>query len=120
MLIQSEVESGEPMLYHLELPGCLTKSKESAAASYVLLLDSQIGTGAAAFMALRVLKDHGVREDHIIFCTILVSRVGGIWALRDAFPGVRIVASEVDDGLEERWCVVLSIFRVYRRRSFPR
>ncbi|KAL8279835.1 hypothetical protein RQP46_007685 [Phenoliferia psychrophenolica] len=103
MLIQSGVEDGEPLLFHLKLPGCLTKSKESAEESWVLLLDSQIGTGAAALMAIRVLKDHGVREDRILFCCILVSRVGGIWALKDAFPKVRIVCSEVDDGLEERW-----------------
>lgn len=119
VLIQS-CNNGEPLLYHVELPEVLTLSKESAAQSFVLLLDSQIGTvsslapptwqslifhsqGAAALMAVRVLLDHGVLESHIIFCCMLVSRVGGIWALRRAFSGVRIVSSTVDDGLEERW-----------------
>lgn len=94
VLIQSDKTTGEPLLYQVALPQCLTASAESAAQSYVLLLDSQIGTGAAALMAVRILLDHGVREDHIIVSTILVSRVGGVWALKRAFracrPSVRL------------------------------
>ncbi|KAM0751561.1 armadillo beta-catenin plakoglobin [Meredithblackwellia eburnea MCA 4105] len=103
MLIQSTAQLPDPHLYHLELPGVITSSRESAASAWVLLLDSQIGTGSAAMMAIRVLLDHGVREEQIIFCCILVSKVGGVWAIKDAFPGVRVVTSEVDEGLEERW-----------------
>lgn len=54
-------------------------------------------------MALRVLLDHGVREEQILFCCILASSKGGVWALSRAFPKVRVVTSAVDDGLEERW-----------------
>ncbi|KAL7337475.1 armadillo beta-catenin plakoglobin [Rhodotorula toruloides] len=102
VLIQSDVKTGEPLLYQVSLPQCLTASLESAASSYVLLLDSQIGTGAAALMAVRILLDHGVKEENIIFCCILVSKVGGVWALKRAFPKVRIACSAADDGLEER------------------
>ncbi|BGP17690.1 hypothetical protein JCM10213_003595 [Rhodosporidiobolus nylandii] len=80
VLIQSDSQTGEPHLYHLHLPAVLTASRESAAASTVLLLDSQVGTGAAALMA-----------------------VGGVWVLKRAFPNVRIACSAADDGLEERW-----------------
>ncbi|KAK4049872.1 Uridine kinase [Microbotryomycetes sp. JL221] len=103
MLIQSDAESGEPFLYQLNLPQVVTASTESASRTYVLLLDSTIGTGAAALMAVRVLLDHGVPQDHIIMCTILVSKVGGVWPLHAAFPRVRVVSSAADDGLEERW-----------------
>ncbi|TNY18640.1 uridine kinase family-domain-containing protein [Rhodotorula diobovata] len=103
VLVQSDASRGEPLLYQVALPQCLTASRDSAAQSYVLLLDSQIGTGAAALMAVRILLDHGVLEEHIIVSTILVSRVGGVWALKRAFPKVRIVSSMADDGLEERW-----------------
>lgn len=54
-------------------------------------------------MAIRVLLDHGVPEDHIIFITFLVAKHGGIVMLRKAFPKVTIVCSAVDDGLSERW-----------------
>lgn len=103
MLIQSDHETGEPLLYDLRLPNTITSSHESASATFCLLLDSQIGTGAAALMAVRVLLDHGVPEEQIIICTILCSRMGGVHALRAAFPSVRIVSSAADDGLEERW-----------------
>ena len=63
----------------------------------------QIGTGAAAFMAIRVLLDHGVPQDHIIFVTFLVARCGGISMLQRAFPDVKIVCSAVDDHLREMW-----------------
>ena len=63
----------------------------------------QIGTAASAFMAIRVLLDHGVQQDHIIFVTFLVARHGGVVTLRKAFPHVKIVCSAVDDQLTERW-----------------
>lgn len=103
ILIQSDDTSGESLLYHLSLPVCLTSTRESAEKSTVLLLDSQIGTGSSAIMGIRILLDHGVKEENILFVCILVSRVGGIWAIQQAFPRVRIVTSAVDDGLEERW-----------------
>lgn len=103
VLIQSDTKTGEPLLYQVSLPEILTTSFESAEKSTVLLLDSQIGTGAAALMAVRILLDHGVREENIVFCCILVSKVGGVWALKRAFPRVRIACSAADNGLEERW-----------------
>ena len=66
-------------------------------------LFEQIGTAAAAFMAIRVLLDHGVPEDHIIFIAFLVARAGGISVLRRAFPKVKIVCGAVDDEMLESW-----------------
>ena len=54
-------------------------------------------------MAIRILLDHGVPEDHIIFVTFLVSREGGIAVLKKAFPRVKIVCGAVDDGMQEGW-----------------
>lgn len=54
-------------------------------------------------MAIRVLLDHGVPEDHIIFVTFLVARAGGISVLRRAFPKVKIVCGAVDDEMLETW-----------------
>jgi len=102
VLIQSDASTGEPFLYSVNLPACLTTSSQSASESHVLLLDSQIGTGAAALMAVRILLDHGVKEERIIICCILVSKVGGIWALKRAFPKVKVACSAADPGLEER------------------
>jgi uridine kinase len=69
----------------------------------MLLIHCQIGTGAAAFMSIRILLDHGVKEDRIIFVTFLVARGGGVSILRRAFPQVRIVCGAVDDEMLEGW-----------------
>jgi hypothetical protein len=66
-------------------------------------LHTKIGTAAAAFMAIRVLLDHGVREDRIVFVTFVVARGGGVSVLRRAFPDVTIVCSAIDDEMQEGW-----------------
>ena len=106
LLIQSEPKTGEPLLLHLALPQRV-RERALAPQTFVFLLDAQIGTAASAFMAIRVLLDHGVPQEHIIFVTFLVAKLGGIVVLRKAFPRVRIVCSAVDEGLSERWLEVI-------------
>ncbi|EIW84385.1 armadillo beta-catenin plakoglobin [Coniophora puteana RWD-64-598 SS2] len=102
LLVQSDVKTGEPLLLHVMLPVCV-RERHLAEDAWVFLLDAQIGTGASAFMAIRTLLDHGVREEHIIFVTFLVARSGGVAVLARAFPRVRIVCGAVDDVLRETW-----------------
>jgi uridine kinase len=54
-------------------------------------------------MAIRVLLDHGVKEDRIVFVTFLVARSGGVTVLRRAFPQVRIVCGAIDNEMKEGW-----------------
>lgn len=54
-------------------------------------------------MAIRVLLDHGVQADHIIFAAFVVASGGGIVAIQEAFPGVRVVTAAVDAVLKEAW-----------------
>ncbi|PIL35674.1 hypothetical protein GSI_02404 [Ganoderma sinense ZZ0214-1] len=104
LLIQSEDSTGEPLLLHLMLPTCI-RQRHLAARSFVFLLDAQIGTGAAAFMAIRVLLDHGVPQENIIFVTFIVAAAGGVRVLRRAYPGVRIVCGALDPVLRESWAL---------------
>lgn len=100
LLIQSTPE-GEAKLYSIKLPRFL-KNRKQACKSWVLILDSQIGTGAAALMCIRVLLDHGVLEENLIFCCLLASAKGGVHALNRAFPKVKIVVAGVDPELKRR------------------
>ncbi|KAK2460331.1 hypothetical protein APHAL10511_007720 [Amanita phalloides] len=102
LLIQSDSRTGEPLLLHVQLPTCI-KLRSTAADTHVFVMDAQIGTAAAAFMSIRILLDHGVRQDHIIYVTFLVARGGGVSVLRRAFPGVKIVCGAVDDEVKEGW-----------------
>ncbi|KAK7033152.1 Armadillo/beta-catenin/plakoglobin [Favolaschia claudopus] len=102
LLVPSNITDGEPLMLHVMLPVCIRK-RHMAEETWVFLLDAQIGTGASAFMAIRILLDHGVKPQHIIFVTFLVARGGGISVLRRAFPDIKIVTAEVDDIVREGW-----------------
>ncbi|KAI9320463.1 uracil phosphoribosyltransferase-domain-containing protein [Dichotomocladium elegans] len=88
ILIQSDPSTGEPQLHYCKLPSNIKEY-------HILLMDATIGTGAAGLMAIRVLLDHDVPEDHIIFTTYLSAPVG-LNAIKNAFPKVKIVTSMVD------------------------
>jgi len=102
LLIQSNSQDGEPLLLDVKLP-VFVRDRASSSNTWVFLLDAQIGTGAAAFMSIRILLDHGVRQDHIIFVTFLVARTGGIRTLHRAFPEVKIVSGAIDNDMREGW-----------------
>jgi uridine kinase len=83
LLIQSDETDGEPQLYFLNLPLSIRR-RSRAVNCHALLLDAQVSTGAAAFMAIRVLLDHGVPQQNIIFLSVIASARGGLWALTKA------------------------------------
>ncbi|KAJ9102554.1 hypothetical protein QFC21_002955 [Naganishia friedmannii] len=100
LLIQSDPASGEPLLFHTSLPESI-KKRALAKNTVVFLLDAQVGTGAAALMAIRLLLDHGVRQKNIVFLTFLAAPQG-LTTVSAAFPGVRVVTASVGDKIEER------------------
>jgi uridine kinase len=68
----------------------------------VLLLDAQMSSGGAALMAVRVLLDHGVSEDRIVFVAYTAGR-RGVGRLLSAFPDVKVVICRLVDDYEDRW-----------------
>lgn len=94
-LIQSNVRTGEPELHYLKLPPTLHEH-------CVLVLDPQISSGAAALMTITVLKDHGVKEENIVFVTYLASEIG-VRKVVKVFPKVKVVVGCMGVGLENRW-----------------
>jgi len=101
LLIQSDAKTGEPLLLHTLLPQCI-RSRHLAKESWVFLLDAQISTSASAFMAIRVLLDHGVQEEHIIFVTFLAAPCG-VSVLNQTFPRVKMITGGVDMKMREVW-----------------
>lgn len=98
MLIQSSNTSHYPLLYSVSLPR-VVRDRNKAKHTWVILSDSQIGTGSVAAMAVRVLLDHGVQQHHIIMLALISSARGGLWMLQRMFPMVRIVVGGVDPGM---------------------
>ena len=52
-------------------------------------------------MAVEVLKNRGVPEDHILFLNLIASPEG-IKKFADEYPKVRVVTAFVDQGLDEK------------------
>jgi len=96
ILIQTNYRTGEPELHYRALSSNISQH------GLVLLLDPQISSGGAALMAVRVLVDHGVPEDRIVFVTYLAGRIG-INRVLSVFPDVRVVVARMGDESEMRW-----------------
>ncbi|KAF9386989.1 Uridine-cytidine kinase-like 1 [Podila verticillata] len=93
ILIQTDSSNGEPQLHYCKLPPSLRDDN-----TYIFLMDAVVGTGAAGLMAIRVLLDHDVPEDRIIFLSFLAGPQG-LHTIARAFPRVKIVTSYIDSVL---------------------
>lgn len=96
LLIQTNYRTGEPELHYQKLPTDIA-SHES-----VLLLDPQMSSGGAALMAVKVLADHGVHEDKIVFVTYFAGKMG-VNRLLKVFPAVKVVVCRIVEDFQERW-----------------
>lgn len=96
VLIQTSPRTGEPELHFTSLADDLRTHKR------VLILDSQMSSGGAALMAVRVLIDHGVKESRIVFVTFMAGKLG-LNRLMSVYPEIKVVACRVVDDLEVRW-----------------
>ena len=96
LLIQTNYRTGEPELHYLKLP------TDISAHASVLLLDPQMSSGGAALMAVRVLVDHGVPEEKIVFVTYFAGKMG-MNRLLKVFPEMKVVACKMVEDFEDRW-----------------
>ncbi|CAJ1084647.1 uridine-cytidine kinase-like 1a isoform X1 [Xyrichtys novacula] len=101
ILIQTNLDSGEPELHYLRLPKDISED-------HVILMDSTVSTGAAAMMAVRVLLDHEVQEDRIVLVSLLMAELG-VHSVAYAFPKVKIITTAVDKSLDDLLHVIPGI-----------
>ncbi|KAJ5123571.1 Uridine kinase [Penicillium atrosanguineum] len=96
VLIQTDENSSEPELHYLKLPQGIEEHY------MVMLLDVQMSSGGAALMAVRVLIDHGVQEERIVFVTCAAGETG-LKRLTAVFPKINVVVGRIEADLEPRW-----------------
>lgn len=96
VLIQTNYRTGEPELHFSQLSTGIENHDG------VLVLDTQMSGGGAALMAVRVLVDHGVKPEKIVFVCFFAGNVG-MNRLLKVFPGVRVVVGTVVEDWIERW-----------------
>jgi uracil phosphoribosyltransferase len=87
ILIQRDEKTALPKLMYIKLP-------EDIKNRYVLLLDPMLATGGSANRSVKVLLDHGVPEDRIIFVCV-VAAPEGIHAMAKKYPKIHIIANAV-------------------------
>jgi uracil phosphoribosyltransferase len=94
ILIQRDEATAQPKLYYAKLPSDI-------AMRFVLLLDPMLATGGTASKAIEVLMGAGVKEEKIIFLN-LIAAPEGIKFLKEKYPKVTIVTTEIDDTLNDK------------------
>ena len=86
----------KPRFYDRKLPPNIQNQK-------VILVDTFIGTGNRARMALQVIIDHHVPEENICFIS-LVSSQNGLYNLAKVFPNVQFITTKIDQiGKSQHW-----------------
>lgn len=98
ILIQRNEETAEPMFFKEWLPDDIHER-------YVFILDPMLATGGSALETIKRLTQRGVKEEHIIFIN-LVSAPEGIEAVLTAFPNIRIITAEIDEGLNDKAYII--------------
>ncbi len=101
ILIQRDEETAEPILFYSKLP-------KDIATRLVFLMDPMLATGGSAITAIKVLVDHGVQEENIVFLN-LISAPEGVRRVAESYPHVKIVTSEIDERLNQNKYIVPGI-----------
>lgn len=91
-LLISDDDDGEPCLFHISFPECL-QDPEQAKRTTVLLLTPCVSTGATVMMALRVLKDHGVKK--IVVMSFIATK--SLWRLAKNNDDVQFVTTALEN-----------------------
>ncbi|RMY28067.1 hypothetical protein D0866_09685 [Hortaea werneckii] len=96
MLIQTNYRTGEPELHFHSIAPDISEH------NCVLLLDPQMSSGGAALMSVRVLLDHGVPQDRIVFVTYMAGK-NGLNRLMTVYPAIKVVVCRIVEDMEFRW-----------------
>lgn len=96
ILIQTNFRTGEPELHYYRIGDDIQNHE------CVMLLDPQMSSGSAALMAVRVLLDHGVKEENIVFVTYMAGKMG-LNRLMSVYPEIKVVVCRISGDLETRW-----------------
>ncbi|CAA7025360.1 unnamed protein product [Microthlaspi erraticum] len=97
ILIHREGDNGQQLIYE-KLPNDISER-------HVLLLDPILGTGNSAVQAINLLISKGVPEGNIVFLN-LISAPQGVHVVCKKFPRIKIVTSEIENGLNEEFRVI--------------
>lgn len=71
----------------------------------VIILDPMIATGGSGIQAIAILKELGVKEEKIIFVSVICSKPG-VDKIKTAFPKIKLIYVEQDEKLNANSFIV--------------
>lgn len=102
ILVQRDEKTALPTFQYMKLTSGIIANHE------VIILEPMIATGGTLEMVIQLLKDRGVKEEHIIIASICAAPEGLIH-LQKLFPNLKVVLSVLDDWLNDRKYIVPGI-----------
>jgi len=103
ILVQRDESSKDKHCVHF-----YTKLPKHISTLKVLLVDPMLGTGGSSSAAMKILLEHGVKEENILFLNLLGCSEG-LWVLKKAFPKLRVVTCGVEPRMNEHKYLVPGI-----------
>lgn len=90
--------TAKPNLYYKNLP----KINDS---DQVVILDPMIATGGSGSKAIEIIKEHGIKDEKIIFVAI-ISSTTGIQKLNTDHPKIKVICAQEDKELNDNFYIV--------------
>jgi uracil phosphoribosyltransferase len=94
--LQRDEETAVASRYYAKVPGVIENAR-------VLMVDPMLATGGSAVAALRLLKEAGFRDLHLL---CIVAAPEGVAAVEAEHPNVHVYTPVVDRGLNTRKFIV--------------
>lgn len=102
VLIQRDEETAEPVFKYMKLSSTISHDHP------VVITEPMVATGGTLGMLIRLLKEHGVKEENMIIASICAAPEG-LLQLSQQFPGITFVMSSFDEKLNEKKYIVPGI-----------
>lgn len=102
ILIQRDEETAIPQFKYMKLSPAINQN------STVVITEPMIATGGTLSLAIKFLKERGVKEENIIIASICTCPEG-LLTLTKNFPKINIVMTVMDDYLNENKFIVPGI-----------
>lgn len=95
VLIQRDEVTAKPVFKYMKLSSTISQNHP------VVITEPMVATGGTLGMLIKLLKEHGVKEENIIIASICAAPEG-LLELSRQFPGITFVMSSLDEKLNEK------------------
>lgn len=96
--LERDEETAIARTYYYKFP-IITKNTK------VIVLEPMIATGGSACDSVRILKENGIKENQIIFASV-IGATEGLTRIKKEYPEVKIIVSELDFSLNDKFFIV--------------